>query len=83
MNDKYKGYLADLGTLITEFATEAIQKNKSSVNLADAEKAFNTGYMMAFHRIVTLMQDQAENFGIEKSEINIGSVQETDFFGTR
>ena len=80
MNDKYKNYLTDLGTLISEYSEEAIKKHKITAGSTSSDKEYNAGYMMAFHRVVTLMQQQAEAFGIKKSEINIHKPKETDFF---
>ena len=80
MNEKYKNYLADLGALISEYSEEAIKKHKNSVASSSLDTEYNTGYMMAFHRVVTLMQQQTEAFGIKQSEINIDKLKESDFF---
>ena len=77
MEDKYKAFLSDLGTLLSEYAQEAIQSNQQS---KPQDKDFNSGYMMGFHRVITLMQSQADAFDIKQSEINIDKVNEADFF---
>ncbi|MFB9155678.1 hypothetical protein ACFFUS_20510 [Vibrio gallaecicus] len=73
-NDKFESYSRDLGTLVKEYALESI--SESNTDKSD----FNTGYMMAFHRIVTLMQQQAEVFEIDLKDIGFGDLPEDEFF---
>jgi len=51
-------YLRDLGFLIRELAVESKQA------AAESHSDFAIGYMLGFHRVVSLMQQQAEAFGI-------------------
>ncbi len=67
-NEVYKNYLLDLGKLISEMAFEAKKKSNDEYN------DFNAGYLSGFHRVVSLMEQQAEAFGIEKKEIGIEEV---------
>jgi len=53
-----ENYLHDLGFLIREMALEA--KSKSAISRSD----FDFGYLAAFHRVVSLMQQQADAFGL-------------------
>jgi hypothetical protein len=77
MEETHKNYLRDLGYLVKEAAVEA----KSSYLAKPAEAdAFDLGYLMAYHRIVTLMQQQAEAFGIPLSDICLDDVPEEFFF---
>lgn len=64
----YQDYLEDLGFLIKEMAFEA--KNKAIENGTD----FSIGYMAGFHRIVSLMQQQAEAFGIPFEKIGLDGI---------
>ena len=64
----YKDYLQDLGILIKEMAFEA----KSDAN--DDGTDFSIGYMAGFHRIVSLMQQQAEAFGIPLDNIGLNGI---------
>jgi hypothetical protein len=64
----YKEYLKDLGILIKEMALEA----KSKAN--DVDTDFSLGYMAGFHRIVSLMQQQAEAFGISFESIGLDGI---------
>jgi hypothetical protein len=64
----YQDYLKDLGFLIKEMAFEA--KKKASESGTD----FSVGYMAGFHRIVSLMQQQAEAFGIPFEKIGLDGI---------
>lgn len=61
-DEKYRNYLADLGAITKEYAREAIVEHVSAKG--SDEESYKTGYMMGFHRFVTLMQQQADSFGI-------------------
>ena len=71
MNDDSKKqakdyYLSDLGTLLRERALQAkedCQKEKHE---------FNHGRLMGYYEVISLMIHQAEAFGIELSELNLG-----------
>lgn len=76
-NDKYKNYIGDLGVITTEYAREAIQDHSSSKDTD--EEAYKAGYMMAFHRIVTLMQQQADAFEIPLDQIGLAEIDEKEF----
>ncbi len=78
MSNKYKNYLRDLCFLTKEYAREAISEKRSA--LGTPEESFQSGYVMGFHRFVTLMQQQAEIFGIELSEIQLHDLGEEEFF---
>ncbi len=65
MNDKlelenYENYLHDLGYVIKEEALNA----KKEISMDDKEKDYKTGYMMGFHRVISLMQQYAKLFDI-------------------
>ncbi|MEJ2767059.1 hypothetical protein VV869_24245 [Photobacterium sp. MCCC 1A19761] len=72
-SDKFENYTKDLGALVKEYALDSI----SDFNREKSD--FNTGYMMAFHRIVTLMQQQAEVFDIDLKDIGLEELSESDF----
>lgn len=76
-SDRYKNYLHDLGVLTKECARDAIAGYASSKD--ESEKCFNAGYMMGFHRVVTLMQQQAESFDISLDEIGLADIHEEEF----
>ncbi len=64
----YKYYAKDLGFLVKELALEA--KRNASKEKTD----FSVGYMAGFHRVVSLMQQQAEAFGIAYADIGLDGI---------
>ena len=70
-------YILDLGVLITEKALEAKRSRDGSVGSEDYE--FQQGYLMALHEVVSLMQQQADVFGIDRADIGLADLEpETD-----
>lgn len=65
-------YLLDLGQLIKEKAFEAKKNRDTSIGTTDYDYAL--GHLMAFHEIVSLMQQQAEVFGIPLSKIGLENI---------
>jgi hypothetical protein len=59
----YQLYLGDLGYLIRELAVE------SKRVATDKQTDFAVGYMAGFHRVVSLMQQQADAFGIPLTDL--------------
>ena len=76
-DEKYKNYLTDLGAITKEYAREAIEGYDSAKGSDDEN--YKTGYMMGFHRFVTLMQQQAESFDISLEEIGLADIDEDEF----
>ena len=74
----YANYLRDLGMIVKEYSYEAKNKYLDAKGTDGEDHA--TGYLMGFHRIVTLMQQQAAAFGISLAELNLDDIQE-EFFG--
>jgi hypothetical protein len=64
----YQNYLKDTCLLIKELALEA--KQQAQEHGSD----FSVGYMAGFHRIVSLMQQQAEAFDIPLEEIGLDEI---------
>ena len=70
--DTYKYYLLDLGVLLKEMALEAKKRQTGE---------FEMGYVSCFHRVLTLMQQQAEAFGIPLKEIGLEGIDpDVDLF---
>lgn len=61
----FQNYLRDLGVLVKEMALDAKVQAKGSGS------DFAVGYMAGFHRIVSLMQQQAEAFGLTLEDIGL------------
>ena len=61
-NELFENYLRDLGFEIKELALNA--KKRRDTSKGTESEAYNNGYLMGFHRVVSLMQQQADAFGI-------------------
>ena len=70
--DQCTGYLRDLGLMIKELAIEA-RKAKESDGPSPRD-GFNLGRLMAFHEVVSLMQQQASAFGVSFEEIGLDDI---------
>ncbi len=82
MNDeKHKNYLRDLGFFVRELAQEA--KSDSLEAKGSESESFQSGYLMAFHRVVSLMQRQADVFQLPLEEIHLDGIDpERDLLST-
>ena len=65
MNDTGMNYLRDLVRLIVQKAREA-KKDRDSSN-----SAYDIGRLMAYHDIVSLIQQQADAFNLSYDEIGL------------
>ncbi len=64
-SDLCEDYVRDLGTLLRAYADEARADRDSDPT------AFRNGYLSGFHRVVSLMQQQAEAFGIPAAALGL------------
>ncbi|MES2888197.1 MAG: hypothetical protein V4739_09290 [Pseudomonadota bacterium] len=64
----YELYLRDLGYQVRELAIESKQV------AAKTNSDFSIGYMAGFHRIVSLMQQQAKVFDIPLADIALDGI---------
>ena len=71
--ERFKHYLLDLGRLIKESALTAVEEREKQRDPATQE--FYNGYVLGFHRIVSLMQQQALAFGIELKDLQLDSIK--------
>lgn len=60
----FENYLHDLGVLLRELSCEA----KARAN-ERGRNDFDMGYMTALHRVVSLMQQQADSFNLPLEQI--------------
>ncbi|MES2790318.1 MAG: hypothetical protein V4719_11975 [Planctomycetota bacterium] len=67
-NNRFTNYLLDLGLLVKEKARQS-----RAINSQNSD-AYNAGYLMAWHEIVSLMQLQCEQFGIELSSVGLDGI---------
>jgi hypothetical protein len=70
---KYKWYLYDLGFLIKELAIE-IKNGVNTLKPGTSEYDFETGKLLAFHRIISLMQQQAKAFQIDMKDLRLEDI---------
>jgi hypothetical protein len=72
-DEKFKHYLFDLGRLVREYALTAVEERHKQK--APASLEFYEGYILGFHRIVSLMQQQALAFGIELKDLQLEGIE--------
>jgi hypothetical protein len=68
-SDLYKSYCIAFGESFKESIFDAIKKKEESLGTKNED--FNTGYLCGIHRVVTLMQQQAEIFELPFNELGI------------
>jgi hypothetical protein len=62
-------YLLDLGTLLKEHAVTTRRESK-----ADPSDSFALGRLMAYHEVISLMQQQARAFGLPLENLNLNDI---------
>ena len=72
-DEKFKHYLFDLGRLVREYALAAVEERQKQEDSTSLE--FYEGYILGFHRIVSLMQQQALAFGIELKDLQLEGIE--------
>jgi len=71
--EKFKHYLLDLSRLIKEYALTAVEERQKPHGQAAQE--FYDGYVLGFHRVISLMQQQALAFGIELADLQLDTIE--------
>lgn len=74
--DVYQNYLRDLGGLIRGLALEARRERDAA--RGSPEEQYRTGYLMAFHTVVSLLLQQAEAFQIPLDELQLAEMNPED-----
>lgn len=75
--NKYEAFSITLGEALLEMAIEA--KENQVISIGKGSEDFQTGYLSAFHRVITLMQQQAEIFDVSLEKIGLDKIKESDF----
>ncbi len=70
---KYEYYLSDLGFLLKEYALES-KKRRDSERKGSDDYLFQAGRNMAYFEVISLIQNQAENFGIDLEKLNLRGI---------
>ncbi|MFD3247121.1 hypothetical protein [Rahnella aquatilis] len=72
----YEALTSTLGEALSELALEAKAKHIASVGTNNED--FQTGYLSAFHRVITLIQQQADIYDIDLQDIGLDKIKESD-----
>ena len=70
---KYKHYLHDLGEIIKTRAFEA-KEERSKQQKGSAAHHFQCGRLIAFNEVISILQQQAEGFGINLRDLNLSEI---------
>lgn len=71
MSRSVEPYLRDLGALLKEKALEA-RRERDGASAED--RPYALGRLTAFHEVVSLMQQQAEAFGLDLEDVGLADV---------
>jgi hypothetical protein len=71
--EQLKNYLLDLGQLVKESAMAAVAEREK--HRGQPTQEFYDGYVLGFHRIVSLMQQQAMAFGLDLKELQLDGIE--------
>lgn len=74
--NEYEAFSVTVGEALQEMVTEAISKKAESIG-TDSE-VFQTGYLSALHRVITLIQQQADLFDVPLEKLSLDKIKETD-----
>lgn len=66
-------YLRDTGVLLKELALKARAERDAARH--GEEQAYAEGRLMGFHESISLMQQQADAFSIERAEIGLDDIE--------
>ena len=66
-------YLLDLGAAVKQRAYEAREEKRAATETGDT--AYQIGRLMAFNEVVTIMQLQADAFGIPRTALSLEDVE--------
>jgi hypothetical protein len=69
----HEDYLFDLGLLIKERALEARRQRDESPQ-GSQEREFQSGRVLAFNEVISIMQQQAEGLGIPLTDLRLEDI---------
>jgi hypothetical protein len=69
----HRDYLFDLGPLLKERALEARRQREESPR-GSPEREFQSGRVMAFNEVISIIQQQAEGFGIPLADLRLEDI---------
>ena len=71
-NIVYKQYLQHLGPFLKEYCFNA--KSELTEHWEDKDKDYHQGMVLAWHRVISLMQQEAKAFGIPLEDIGLEGI---------
>lgn len=69
----HRDYVFDLGYEIKLYALEA-RRERDAAPEGGEERTFKSGQLLAFNRVVSLMQQQAEGLGIPLADLRLDGI---------
>jgi hypothetical protein len=73
MAEEHENYLFDLGAVIKERAFEA-RRERDGLPSGSLEREFQSGRVIAFNEVISIMQQQAEGLGIPLSDLRLDDI---------
>jgi hypothetical protein len=73
MAEKHENYLFDLGLLLKERALEA-RRQRDELPEESPDRTFQSGRVIAFNEVISIMQQQAEGFDIPLSDLRLEDI---------
>jgi hypothetical protein len=73
MAEKHENYLFDLGLLLKERALEA-RRQRDELPEESLDRTFQSGRVIAFNEVISIMQQQAEGFDIPLSDLRLEDI---------
>lgn len=74
MMDTKAAYLQDLGRLLRDIALKARKEARNKSNDVGSVDLFAEGRAMAFYEVISLMQQQADAFGLHYEELGLAGL---------
>jgi hypothetical protein len=71
---KYRYYLFDLGLIVKERALEAVRQRDAEPS-GSLAREFESGRVLAFNEVISIMQQQAEGMDIPLTELRLDDIE--------
>jgi hypothetical protein len=69
----HRDYLFDLGMELKQIAQQA-RRERDAAAEGSRDRLFHEGRLLAFHRVISLMQQQAEGLGIPLADLRLEDI---------
>jgi hypothetical protein len=74
VSEQYRLNLFDLGLIIKERALDARRK-RDELPRKSGDRDFQSGRVIAFNEVISIMQQQAQGFGIALTELRLDDIE--------